>query len=124
MKVKFLIALFCWTVLGRAVRTIDGDTFVADFSVWHQTTARETVRVLGVDSPELRGKTREKGAEAKKFTQAWLAKGEFYINTCKRDAFGRILGTVFRGSFSFPFKDIASEILADDLIKSGHGVSR
>lgn len=96
------------------MRVIDGDTLIADLSLWHTITSRETIRVLGVDSPELTGLTKEAGLLAKAFTERWVAQGPFTVNSCKRDSFGRVLGIVFRDG----------QILADDLIAAGHGVKR
>src|SRR5262245_48285092 len=62
----------CWSVRGSAIRVIDGDTFVARLRVWQEMSATMRVRVLGVDTPELKGKTREAGLAAKKFTEQWL----------------------------------------------------
>jgi micrococcal nuclease len=81
---------------GHVLRTIDGDTF----ALYHVgTPPEERVRVLGVNTPE-RGQPN--AAEATAFTRAWLAKGPFTLTACKRDSFGRLLGTVERdgGSLS------------------------
>lgn len=76
---------------GHVMRVIDGDTFV----LYHVgVPAEERVRLLGVDTPE-RG---EPGfLEAGQFTRAWLSAGPWTLSTCKRDSFGRLLGTVTRG---------------------------
>lgn len=72
------------------MRVIDGDTFV----LWSlNVPPEERVRLLGVDTPEL---NQDKGAEAKAFTEAWLAKGPWRFMACKKDSFGRWLATVMR----------------------------
>jgi micrococcal nuclease len=72
------------------MRVIDGDTFI----LWSvNVPPEERVRLLGVDTPELR---EDKGPEAKAFTEAWLTKGPFRLMACKRDSFGRLLGTLMR----------------------------
>jgi len=43
IRLAFLF-LLCWMVEGTLVRTIDGDTFVADLKVWQQMRATEHVR--------------------------------------------------------------------------------
>ena len=109
-----LLFLFCWFVNAQPIRTIDGDTFIADVLPWHGITIRETTRVLGVDTPELKAKDpalRNKAKEAKQFTESWLSKGDVIIETCERDSFGRILARVRRGN----------EDLTEQLIKNGHG---
>lgn len=97
MRPLAAVFLLCWAVAASPVRTIDGDTFVATLTIWPGLTARETVRVLGVNTPELKGATREAGDRARVFTAGWLGQGDVRIHTCGRDAFGRILGTVTRG---------------------------
>jgi endonuclease YncB( thermonuclease family) len=71
---------------------IDGDTFVL-YNV--AVPAEDRVRVLGVDAAEIRDTL---GPAARAFTTEWLTRGNFRIHTCKRDSFGRLLGTVTRGT--------------------------
>ena len=40
---------------AHVVRVIDGDTFAAEVAVWPSLVARVVVRVVGIDTPELRG---------------------------------------------------------------------
>ena len=109
---RFVVVLFCWTVLGVHVRTIDGDTAVLDLSIWQGLTARETIRVLGVDTPE----RKDPGwLDAREFTDTWLRRGGMVnIQTCRRDSFGRILGYVSREGIR----------LDKVLIEKGLGVER
>jgi endonuclease YncB( thermonuclease family) len=92
------VVLLCWTAIASPIRTIDGDTAVFTLSIWPGLTAQETVRILLVNTPERRGETREAGDRARAYTAEWLARGPVQIKTCGRDAFGRVLGTVTRGS--------------------------
>ena len=108
------ITLLCWTALASPVRTIDGDTFVVDARIWHGLTARETIRLLGVNTPERKGESKPAGDAARAYTSAWLSGAEVQIKVCGRDAFGRALATVIRA------RDGAN--LADDLLSSGHAV--
>jgi endonuclease YncB( thermonuclease family) len=108
---QLLIAVACWTVSGTPLRTVDGDTFRAELEIWQGIKKIETVRLLGIDTPELRGPDRARALEAKAFTAAWLGKdARFTLMTCGRDSLGRVLGEVTRGE----------ENLADLLLKSGH----
>jgi len=108
MKKLAAWVLLCFIVTARPIATIDGDTLDARLDVWLGLTATERIRVLGVDTPELKGKGARETADAasaritaakaaKQFTEQWLAKGPVQIQACKRDAFGRILGRVNRG---------------------------
>lgn len=111
-------ALICWIVSGAVVRTIDGDTAVFSLDIWPGLTQTGTVRVLGVDTPELKGATLEAAQKARTFTQDWLNKGDVMLSIgCgapAQDHFGRYLGRVTRDGKS----------LADELIAGGLGVKR
>lgn len=75
---------------GHVARVLDGDTF----ALYHVgTPPEERVRILGVNTPE-RGQPGS--AEATAFTKDWLARGAFDLTACKRDSFGRLLGSVTR----------------------------
>jgi endonuclease YncB( thermonuclease family) len=107
----FLQLLLCWVVLAdKPLYVVDGDTFDVQLQVWHNLSIKERVRVLGIDTPELKGASRDKALEAKAFTQKWLAQGPFSLETCQRDVFGRILAKVSRGS----------SVLAEELRSAGH----
>lgn len=83
------------------MRVIDGDTFVL-FSI--ATPPEERIRILGVDTPERGSGPTADSATA--FTTRWLAAGNFSINACKRDSFGRLLATVTR-----PAQDLADTLI-------------
>ena len=89
----------------------DGDTFSL-YAVG--VPQEEHIRILGVDTPELRDSLSKPAREAREFTRTWLAKGSFSLETCRRDSFGRYLAIVSRGS----------DTLATSLINAGLGVKR
>lgn len=83
----------------------DGDTidFLIDCGFHNRRVER--IRVLGIDTPELRGSEKPQGIEARDFTRNWLDAGRkqvgegrwpFIITTKKADAFGRYLATIKR----------------------------
>ena len=104
--------LLCWSAnLVSVERVIDGDTFVAELGLWPKLIVTETIRVLGVDTPE----RSEIGpwALARGFTAQWLASaGPVTVTVCKLDSFGRALGRVVSP---------AQGELAAALIVAGHG---
>ena len=109
------LVLICWTVIAAPVRVIDGDTLVVDAKIWSGLTARETVRVLGVNAPEMHGATKAAGEEARAYTVLWVTDQQLRLVTCQRDSFGRILATITRND---------GRNLTLDLIDAGHGVKR
>lgn len=48
------------------MRIIDGDSIVCDIDLGFSICLRATVRLYGIDCPEVRGESREKGLESKK----------------------------------------------------------
>ena len=107
MKQTLLLLCLAMLVLpGHVKRTIDGDTFIL-YSVG--VPNEERVRLLGIDTPE-RG---QPGFEAAKlFTDQWVRTGDFTLTTCKRDSFGRLLGTLTRGT-----EDLGTALMAAGLAK-------
>lgn len=99
---------------GEITRYVDGDTVDALVRVWMGFQDRpiiipERIRVLGVDAAELRD---PKGPAAKEMTESWLQRGPVELRACKRDSFGRVLGTITRDD----------QNLATLLIEAGLGV--
>src|SRR5690554_2795248 len=53
-------------VEARVLRVIDGDTFIAEARVWPGHTVKVSVRIRGIDAPEIRSRcTKEKAAAGK-----------------------------------------------------------
>ena len=107
-----IILVLCLTMSllpGHVKRTIDGDTFV----LFHVGVPNEErVRVLGVNSPE---KNKPNYFEAMAFTSTWLSQGPSELTTCKRDSFGRLLGTVTRGTESLGQRLIDTGLAVEDI---------
>lgn len=97
---------------ARIERVIDGDTVEAVIDVGFHLTARHRLRIIGIDTPELRSRSlleRTRGAHARDFANAWVrdhaehhaesadgsATYPFVIATRKADSFGRYLADVF-----------------------------
>ena len=64
------LAAAAQTIPVDVVRVIDGDTVVVDAHPWPGVTIRTSVRVDGVDTPELRGRCPEERAAAERALQA------------------------------------------------------
>lgn len=67
---------------ARVLRVIDGDTIRVAISIWHDQVLTTSIRVRGVDTPEIRGKCAEERAlalKAKAFTAELLPTGATVI---------------------------------------------
>lgn len=106
--------LLCWTVTATPVYTVDGDTFDASIPIWFGLTRYERIRVLGVDTPELKGATKAAALQSKAFADTWLKKGPVELYACELDSLRRVLAKVSR----------QGENLADLLIQAGLGSPR
>lgn len=101
---------------AKLVRVIDGDTVELDIDLGFGITIRSRVRVLGINTPETKGDSRERGLVAKQFTIDWFAKHgpDVVCRTTKdkNDSFGRFLAEITSGLHS----------LGADLLASGNAV--
>jgi micrococcal nuclease len=85
-----------WRCRANVLRTVDGDTFAADFDLGWGNWLREVtgrpnrVRILGLNTPE-RGQ--ERYAEATSMLSALLG-SQVWITSQKLDSFGRTLADV------------------------------
>lgn len=103
-----------------APAAVDGDTINADVQVWPGLIVDTSIRVIGVDTPEVRGakcpEEKEAAITAKSFTEAWLrAYQPVTINTVRMDKYSGRYDAVVLGR--------NGENLAAALIKAGHGRS-
>jgi len=96
---------------ARVDRVVDGDTIIMQIDLGFHMTAKVSVRLLGVDTPELRSKDpeeRQRAQFARSFTDVWCNEAvgnpkitdpwvewPFVISTSKADSFGRWLGRVW-----------------------------
>lgn len=80
----------------RVIRIVDGDTFVADLDLGCRMWLHGvSVRVLGIDTPEVRGESREKGLAASARAAELLSGGDVLIRSDEYDNFGRVLAYVW-----------------------------
>ncbi len=94
----------------------DGDTFKINLNCSLSVYCEKVpVRVLGVDCPEIKGKTEKEKRLAKKakaFTKKFLADGPVSLENCGRDKYFRLLCAV---------KNARGQNLADELIRRNLG---
>jgi len=97
---------------AKILRVIDGDTFVADVVMFTLRLVFDfcitvhkvvTLRLYGVDTPEIRTKNKKekkRGLLVKSFVQSLLEEREVDVIIHKKDNFGRWLAEVFIGEQS------------------------
>lgn len=82
---------FDWVKL---VRVIDGDTIEVEIE-----SEIESVRLIGIDAPEIEGKTKEKGIEAKNYLEKLVEGKKIRLEADEtqdnRDIYNRLLRYVF-----------------------------
>ena len=93
----------------------DGDTFKINLNCSLAVYCEKVpVRVLGVDTPEIKGKTaKEKrlAKEAKAFTKNFLSNGPISLSRCSRDKYFRLLCEVTNAQG----QNLAQELIKKDL---------
>lgn len=79
----------------KVVSVYDGDTFKVNLPCKDDIFCKAiSVRVNGIDTPEIKGKTsceKQKAKEAQLLTKSILNKGPVILENCKRDKYFRIL---------------------------------
>lgn len=112
---------------ARLARVVDGDTVRAEMDMGFHCYHVESLRVAGVDAPELfSGDNRDAGMASREFVIAWVADayvdhGEndmewpFLVRTYKdKQTFGRYVADIVRID--------TGESLASALVSAGHAV--
>ena len=80
---------------ATVVRVVDGDTIYFDVDLGFAIQYRLDVRLKGVDTPEIRGASREAGLKSKAFVEQALPVGSLVVlNTYKAEKYGRYLADV------------------------------
>ena len=93
----------------------DGDTFKINLNCSLAVYCEKVpVRVLGVDCPEIKGKTEKEkrlAQQAKAFTKDFLAKGPISLSNCQRDKYFRLLCDVTNSQC----QNLAKELIKHNL---------
>jgi len=131
MKTPLLLIISClllapataWTdpaitgpVTAKVVRVHDGDTFTVEAYPWPGLEAKASVRVNGVDTPEIRGKCdaeKQKAREARDFVKSLILGKVVFLEHVKHGKYaGRVVADV---------KLEDGDRLADKIIGQGLG---
>ena len=108
-----------WEYRARVTRIVDGDNIDVGVDLGFKITKNERLRLLGVNTPEIRGSEREQGLKSKAFLEEVIPVGSWVqIRTHKTGKYGRYIAEVFY------FTDDDPELrndLGEVLIKEGLG---
>ncbi|MHB2267725.1 thermonuclease family protein [Aliihoeflea sp. PC F10.4] len=111
-------------VRATVVRVIDGDTVEADAHVWPGHTVRVSVRLRGIDAPELRSRCDEErrmAERARAHLSALLGSGAVNVRNIARDKFyGRVVADLETDEGDA----VAPLLLAADLARPYEGGKR
>ena len=116
----------------KVLKIIDGDTFKIDIEkcFWKVICKNMSVRVRGVDTPEIHSKNeqeKQKAQKAKKFTEDFLNQGSVHLIYCTRDKYFRLLCNVkvrppqIKTMDYSQDKDLAQALLSSGLAKPYSG---
>jgi micrococcal nuclease len=99
---------------AKVIDIYDADTFTVQIDLGFHLVMTETVRLYGIDTPELRtknGKEKKLGYEAKNFASNLLLNKTVNMEIYDEDKYGRYLVDVRLGDTT----------LTQELIKAGYG---
>ena len=108
-----------WNYRCKVLRVIDGDTLDVEIDVGFQIRMTQRLRLLGINTPELKRPTMTEGQAAtdalKELLQVAVdSQGWHYIHTEQDDAFGRYLATIH----------ISDTLTVNaEMIRTGHAVA-
>ena len=109
-------------VNARVVSVYDGDTLTVDAEPWPSLTARTSVRVAGVDTPEIRGKCQSEkdlAVRARDFVRATVGASVRLTDVRPGKYAGRVIADVWvRG------RKLSDLLIAENLGRPYHGGHR
>ena len=101
-------------------RVIDGDTVELTIDMGNRTYWKEHFRLYGIDTPETKKTTKEKGLESAEYLRQLLSSGIDRIRTYKPDKFGRTLVRIWAAQLDGDTGTCEDDV-AVVLIKNGKG---
>lgn len=95
---------------ARVLRVIDGDTLVANVDLGFKISVVVTVRLYGIDTPELRGTTRSAGQAARARLCELVDGKQVLLDSRALDKYGRTVAVL----------TVDDQNVNDLLVKEGH----
>lgn len=111
-------------IAATVVKVVDGDTVSVRALIWIGQEVETNVRLIGIDTPELRGKCPEEKAlaeRAKYHLMLLVADGSVTLHDIVPDKFGRrVLARVENAEGV----DLATDLIRQGLARPYHGATR
>lgn len=105
-----------WIFEGVVERIIDGDTYDVMVDCGFRRYSQERLRLLEVDTPEVRGPERPEGLKATAFVEALIPVGStITFKSYEHDSFGRWLADVYYLDADGTMQRLADTILEHDM---------
>jgi len=111
-------------VAAKVVKVYDGDTFTVEAYPWPGITANASVRVDGVDTPEIRGKCeaeKQKAIQAREFVKGLILGELVFLEHVKH---GKYAGRVVADVKLEDGDSLADKIISQGLGREYHGGKR
>jgi len=111
-------------ISAKVTKIIDGDTFRIEAYLWPGLEAKASVRVNGVDTPEIRGKCeaeKQKAREAREFVKGLILGEVVYLENVK---YGKYAGRVVADVKLNGGDNLAEKIIQQGLGREYHGGAR
>jgi len=110
--------------MARVERVVDGDTVAVRAAIWIGQNIRVSVRVNGIDTPELKGKCPQEiklAQFARRFVVNWTYSGWVKLKNIKQ---GKYAGRVIADVFDSNGRNLAAELLKKGLATPYSGGKR
>lgn len=99
-------------------RVYDGDTYWVTIDMGFNTFRKEKIRILGIDTPELRGPEKTFGMKVAEYVKSLIPDGsKVYIRTTHMDSFGRWLADLWFQNESGEWESMASHLVDNHYAK-------
>jgi len=105
---------------AKVTRVYDGDTITVDIDLgFFVILHKQTIRLFGLDAPEIRGEERENGLVSKRWLRSKIENKDIIIRTVKdaKGKYGRWIGTILLT------EDEKQVNINDEMIKAGMAIS-
>ena len=90
----------------NVIKMYDGDTITVEIDCGFKISVVKTIRLMGINAPEIRGVEREAGLKSRDALRGWINSAlengsELYIKTFKDKTgkYGRLIGIIYVDSF-------------------------